>query len=216
MDLALFDFDGTITDREMFVPFLKLVAPPPRLVLGKLALAPMLAGYRMGLVSGPRIRAAAVRVALTGMPLAAVERGGVAFADAVLPGVLRPAMLERIGWHRSRGDVVVVVSAALEVALAPWCATHGLELLGSRLEQRNGVLTGRYLGAQCAGDEKVRRVLERYDPAPYETIHAYGDTPEDFAMLALADRRHYRGRDWPVARRGQVFSVDLAGAASRG
>ncbi|MDE2086073.1 MAG: HAD family hydrolase, partial [Xanthomonadaceae bacterium] len=70
---------------------------------------------------------------------------------------------------------------------------HGLELVCSILEIRNGRLTGGYHGAQCVGEEKARRVRERYDLAAYAQCHASGDTHEDEAMLALAHKRFYRG-----------------------
>jgi HAD superfamily phosphoserine phosphatase-like hydrolase len=102
-------------------------------------------------------------------------------------------MMERIAAHRANGDVVVVVSGAYDVYLKHWCTTHGLDLIASTLEVRDGRLTGRYLGAQNVLAEKARRVRERYDLATYREIHAHGDTPEDEGLLALAQRRFYRG-----------------------
>ncbi len=52
MGLALFDFDGTITTREMLPAFVYSAVPPQRLRIGKLRLAPWIAGYRFGWVSG--------------------------------------------------------------------------------------------------------------------------------------------------------------------
>ena len=57
-------------------------------------------------------------------------------------------------------------------------------------------LTGRYAGAQCVAEEKARRVRERYDLSGYRAIHAYGDTHEDHALLALADHATWRGAPW--------------------
>jgi phosphoserine phosphatase len=62
------------------------------------------------------------------------------------------------------------------------------------LEERGGVLTGRYRGLQCVGEEKARRVRAHYDLSRYGRVHAYGDTPEDHALLALAHCRSYRWR----------------------
>ena len=195
MDLALFDFDGTITDREMFAPYLVQAATPRRLAVGKWLLAPLVIGYKLGWLSPGLVRAAAIRFSLTGASLAHLQASGVAFAERVLPATLRSEALERLRWHQARGDTVVVVSGALELALAHWCAQHGVELLASRLEIRDGIATGRYAGAQCASEEKVRRIRERFDLSRFETIHAYGDTPEDEAMLALAHRRWYRWQE---------------------
>jgi HAD superfamily hydrolase (TIGR01490 family) len=191
MQLALFDFDGTITDREMFIPFLQHALPPWRRMLGSAALAPLYVGYKLRLIGGDVPRATSVRL-LSRIPLAVVEERARSYASDVLPNVLRPEAMARIEWHRSQGHGVAVVTGALEIAIAPWCAQHGLELIGSRLEVRDGALTGRYAGAQCVRAEKARRVRERYDLAAFEHVHAYGDTPEDHALLALAHTRTYR------------------------
>jgi len=151
MDIALFDFDGTITDREMFVAFLEHAVPRRRLALGKVFLAPLIVGYKLGVVPANTIRAAAVRVGLSGAPLQAVEHAATSFATDVLPSTVRPVALERIRWHQARGDRVVVVTGALELALRPWCDRHSVELVGSQLEHRGGRLTGRYSRPQCLG-----------------------------------------------------------------
>jgi len=118
---------------------------------------------------------------------------GDAFAREVLPGLLRPEAMEKLAWHRERGDRIVVVSGGLDVYLAPWCAAQGLELACSVLAERGGRITG-YAGAQCVGEEKVRRIRALCDPQAYVATHAYGDTHEDMAMLAMAQYRTYRGR----------------------
>jgi phosphatidylglycerophosphatase C len=197
MNLALFDFDGTITDREMLPAFVRFAVPPARLRVWSWLLAPWVIGYRLGWVSGVSIRAKIARFGFRGMPVADYRAAGEFFARDVLPSVLRPEAMARIDWHRARGDTVVVVSGAYDVYLAPWCREHGLGLICSSLEILDGRLTGRYAGAQCVGEEKARRVREQYALSSFDAVHAYGDTPEDAALLALADERWFR--IWPEA-----------------
>jgi HAD superfamily hydrolase (TIGR01490 family) len=192
MDLALFDFDGTITSGESFGPFVKALAPRWRVRIGGLLLAPLVIGYRLGWVSGITVRAAVVRIAFRGRDATAFDAAARTFSNDYLPTVVRPDALARIAWHRVRGDRVVVVSGAFSEYLQPWCDSLGLELVASALERRDGRLTGRYAGAQCVLDEKIRRLRERVDLARFDRIHAYGDTPEDQPMLALAHERYYR------------------------
>jgi hypothetical protein len=45
------------------------------------------------------------------------------------------------------------------------------------------------------GEEKARRIRERYDVGSYEVVYAYGDTKEDEAMLALAHKRVFRWQE---------------------
>ncbi len=197
MDLALFDFDGTLTERETFPLFVRTVTPPARVAAGSVVLLPIVAGYRLGWISGSFTRAAIVRLALSGLSAAAVAAAGEQFAQATLPQLLRPQAWARLQWHRARGDTVAIVSGAFDAYLAPWCRAHGLALFCSALQQRDGRLTGRYEGAQCVGAEKARRVRAHYDLGRFAAVHAYGDTPEDRELLALAAHRHYRGE--PVA-----------------
>lgn len=164
------------------------------------ALAPLVAGYRLGLVPGSRVRAAVVRVGLAGMDVGAFEAAAAAYARDALPALLRPEAVARLRAHRERGDVVTVVSGNFETLLRPWCAAEGVGLLASRLEVAGGRLTGRYAGAQCVLGEKVARIRAHHDLAAFDRVHAYGDTPEDRPMLLLADVAHYLPAGWPPER----------------
>lgn len=195
MELALFDFDGTITNRELFPDFVRSAVTPRRLALGRVVLAPVVVGYRMGLVSGTTVRSCICDFAFRGRAQHELEAAGERFAREVVPATLRPESMARIAWHRGQGHTVAVVSGGFDFYLTHWCAQHGLMLMCSSLEARNGVMTGRYAGAQCVGADKARRVRERFDLSAYDVVHAYGDTPEDRELLALAHRRWYRGRE---------------------
>lgn len=192
MDLALFDFDGTITTHETMPAFVRATVSRPRLVAGYLLLWPVILGYKLGFVSGSRVRAAIVRIAYAGQPAAWLQVRGDAFARDYLEHHLRPEAMRRIAWHRARGDAVLIVSGGLDGYLRPWADAHDLEMLCSTLESRDGRLTGRYAGPQCVGTEKARRVAARFDLSGFERIHAYGDTAEDEHLLAMATERFYR------------------------
>ena len=191
MNLALFDFDGTITSRETFPLFMRFAISKPRLVVGSIVFAPVVVGYRTGLVSGSTIRSSLIRFGFRGVPAASAEDAGRRFARDVLPGLVRPNAMERIRWHREQGDAIAVVSGALDLYLAHWCAEHRLDLFCSQLDTTGGMLSGRYRGRQCVGEEKVRRVREKYDLSRYSTVYAYGDTEEDRDLLAIANRKFF-------------------------
>ncbi len=195
MDLALFDFDGTISHTDTFTPFLYFAVPRWRIAAGGVALGPLIAGYKLGFVPTPALRAWLVAAGFRGRRAADVRRLGERYAGDVIPGVLRNEAIAKINWHKQRGDTVVVVSASLDVYLSPWCRALGLDLICSELGEREGVLSGRYRHGDCTGAEKARRVVERYDLSRYSVVHAYGDTSEDRALLELAHRKYYRWRE---------------------
>jgi phosphatidylglycerophosphatase C len=196
VNLALFDFDGTITTTDSFAPFLRFAASRRRLVFGTALLGPMIAAYRAGLIRAPRMRGAAAWVGFRGRPEQEIVRLGARYAETLIHQV-RPRAREQLRWHQRNGDRIVVVSASLSVYLRPFCDTLGAELICTELEARRGVLTGRYADGDCTGNEKARRVLARHDLSRYADVFAYGDTQEDQALLALASRRFYCWRELP-------------------
>lgn len=192
MNLALFDFDGTITTREMYRDFIQVAVPRHRRAFGAFLFAPMVVGYKLGWISGSVIRAAVVAYGLRGVAEATIDETGKRFARDTLPGVLRANAMERIQWHKSQGDRIVVVSGALDVYLSHWCREHELELICTSLEAKDGRLTGRHCGKQCVGKEKAQRIMQTLDLQAFPTIYAYGDTKEDLDMLGLAHKKFYR------------------------
>jgi HAD superfamily hydrolase (TIGR01490 family) len=195
MNLALFDFDGTVTSSDTWTPFMRFAIRPARMLAGRALLIPVAVGYRLGMVSASRGRQMAARVGFQGEEAAAVRQLGVEYATTVLPGTLRQSALERIEWHKSEGDDVVLVSASLDVYLGPWCEGRGVDYICTTLEERDGRLTGRYVQGDCSGAEKVRRILHRYELSRYAVVYAYGDSHEDREMLDLAHKKYYRWRE---------------------
>jgi phosphatidylglycerophosphatase C len=195
MNLALFDFDGTISFGDTWTPFIRFALSPTRRAVGVARLSPWIAGYKLGVVSASAGRRATARVVFRGQPEVEVRARGERYAREMLPQGMRPEALDRIAWHRAEGDTIVVVSASLDVYLSPWCRQHGLELICSELEASRGVMTGRYVGRDCIGPEKARRVRERFALEQYPVIYAYGDTEDDLDMLALAHRRFFRWQE---------------------
>ena len=50
MNLALFDFDGTITEQDTYTKFLFYVTPKRRLIMTLLLASPFIALYKLGLL----------------------------------------------------------------------------------------------------------------------------------------------------------------------
>ena len=195
MDLALIDFDGTITTKGVYPDFLRFAVSRTRKLTAGAVLSPLLVGYKIGLISDPAIRLVLSRASFQGDAPARVWALGEQFVRDVLPALTRPVALERIAWHKDRGDRVVVVSASLDAYLIPWCRALSLDLICTELEISAGRLTGRYVQGDCYGIEKVRRIRERLTPADYGTIYAYGDTEDDRPMLDMADRKYFRWQE---------------------
>ncbi len=96
MNLALFDFDGTITTCDTFTPFIKKAIPSSRMFVGRLLLMPSILGYRAGFVSSSSIRKQVIYVGLKGFSKIQLKELGRIHADEFLKNVIRTNALEKI------------------------------------------------------------------------------------------------------------------------
>lgn len=192
-EVAVFDFDGTLTRHDSFLPFVLFLVPAPRLLAGFGVAAPSLLGYAVRVVPNWRAKEALLRGTVRGMVESDLLAAGARFAAARLPRLLRQGALAAVDSHRRRGRRLVLVSASLEAYLRPWGAAVGFDdVLATRLETEEGRLTGRLLGRNCYGEEKVARLQDLLGDISGHVIHAYGDSRGDRELLEIATYPHYR------------------------
>lgn len=188
--VAAFDFDGTLIRGDSFMPFLvKAVGPARfgRIVIGSSASTAR--AYQAGRRDASK--AVLVRRLLTGYPAERLADLGRRYG-AQLAQRIRSSMAERVTWHRDQGHRLVIVSASLEVYLAPTGAALGFDqVLATRLEvDGGGLLTGRLDGPNVRGPEKSARLRAWLAEALPDTAYqlwAYGDSAGDRDLLAMAD-----------------------------
>ena len=190
--IVAFDFDGTLTSEDSFMAFLRWRAGTREYLTGLAALAPAGARYLVDRDRG-RIKAAAVRRFLAGMTRAELEADAQRFATERGRALLRPDALR--AWRRWQdgGARLVIVTASPETIVAPLAHALGAErLIGTRLAfDAQDRVTGAFDGANCRGEEKVRRLREAYGAA-VALEAAYGDTDGDREMLGLAQEKGFK------------------------
>jgi phosphatidylglycerophosphatase C len=126
---------------------------------------------------------------LAGHPAEQLAEQGVAYAEFLRSSDrLRPDTVARARDHVDRGHQVVVVSASPSLYLEPLARDLGFEAaLATRLEvDEAGCITGRMLGGNCRGPEKVSR-LEAWLAGRAPRLYAYGNSSGDRELLARAD-----------------------------
>ncbi|MBF7690238.1 HAD-IB family hydrolase [Acinetobacter pollinis] len=192
MNLALFDFDETITHKDSFGPFLTLTVNPIQKYFYIVKLSPYFIGYKLKYITDRTFRTKLCHTAFKNYPKDKLIKIGNDFAINYLNKIIRSNALEQIQWHLSQGDRVVVVSSSLDIYLKPWCQQYGLDLICNELESTHDLYTGHLRHGDCGGIEKANRIQQQYELTDYNKIYAYGDSPNDHAMLALADIKFYQ------------------------
>ena len=192
MNIAFFDFDGTITTDDSMLKFIRFVVGDLKFIIGLGILSPMLVIYKLKLIPNYKAKQLMLSYFFKGM----AEKDFIAVARKYslehINTILRFKAMEKIQWHKDQGDKVVIVSASIECWLKPWCDRNGLELIATKLEINDGIVTGRYQTKNCYGVEKVRRVKEAYNLSEYSHIYAYGDSRGDKDLLSLTNECFYR------------------------
>jgi phosphatidylglycerophosphatase C len=190
--IAFFDFDGTITTKDTLLEIIKYQKGMARFYMGFLLNAPFLIAYKLKIISNQRAKERMLTHFFSGMPVAAFQEKCDAFADTVLPSLIRKKALTEIEKLKTLGAEVVIVSASAENWIQNWCKKHDLQLIATRLQQKDNKLGGRIEGLNCYGEEKVRRIREQFPLTDYQEILCYGDTSGDKPMLALGTVRFYK------------------------
>jgi phosphatidylglycerophosphatase C len=192
--VAAFDFDGTLTRRDTLFPFLLHVAGPVKFLTKFILLLPTLTAYALGMMRNDIAKTKVLRSFLANMAMHELQQHALQFAELKLPSLLRNEAMQRLAWHKQQGHRCVVVSASLELYLRPWASQAGFDdIIGSRLEEIDGGYTsGRLLGENCFGPEKIRRLGSLLGSRAAYTLYAYGDSRGDKELLSAADYAFYK------------------------
>ena len=190
--IVAFDFDGTLTIRDSFTAFLRWRAGAAGWVLGLAKMVPALAAY-IGDRDRGRIKAASVREFLHGVERATLEAEAERYADQVWDRFMRPDALACWKAWGDKGAHRVIVTASPETTVAPFARRLGAEgLIGTRLMfDAQDRVAGAFVGENCRGIEKVRRLREAYGD-DMKLAAAYGDTSGDTEMIAIAEEKGFR------------------------
>jgi len=191
MQLALFDFDGTITKKDSMIHFLIHYKGIFVFLMGLLWLSPTLVLWKLGIIETQRAKEKLYRYFFSGVSEKEIYESGRSFLDK-LENLINPLAYKRILEHKANGDRIVVVTASSEPWVLHWCQRNSLELICTQLVSTNGILTGQIDGKNCNGSEKVIRIKQYLDVKQFSKITAYGDSNGDKPMLELADEKFYK------------------------
>jgi phosphatidylglycerophosphatase C len=190
--IAFFDFDGTITTKDTMLEFARYSCGFAGYWIGICLISPWLLAMKVGLLSKRRAKEKFLIYFFEKTDVEKFNSDCVSFTATIIPRLVKKDALLAINKHREENTDIVIVSASAENWVAPWCIQNGLQYICTRLEVKEQKITGKLLGQNCNGLEKVSRIKEKFDTADYATIYCYGDSTGDRMMLQLATHPAYR------------------------
>ena len=200
--IAAFDFDGTLTQRDTLLPFLRRGLGWPRLLWALGLCSPWLAAFALRLISNHVAKQKLLLATLKNRTLAEMDDWTSRWLANDFPGQLQSWTMARLAEHQQAGHCCVMVSASPDIYLK-WVAKQlGFDaLLCTEMAVADGRLTGLMQTPNCHGAQKVERLqawmAERFGNDTNALVaYAYGDTSGDKPMLRLAVHPFYRRKPW--------------------
>ena len=193
-NLALFDFDGTLCNKDSFTGFIFHALSKRHIVKQGIKILPWIQAYYLNAYSAPAMRSKLFRARFTDANALELKTLAQEYA-AQLMTQLNSSLFKQLKQHQTLGDDVVLVSASIDIYLESVCELLEIDLICTQTQTIDHVYTGHYVSPDCSSEQKRLRILEKYNPDEYASIYAYGNSHEDNEMLALADYRYMVGRD---------------------
>ncbi|HXK66521.1 MAG TPA: HAD family hydrolase [Spirochaetota bacterium] len=192
MNIALFDFDGTITKKDTLFDFIIFAVGYKTFIIKLISLVPLLILYTLKIIPNWYAKEKLLAAYFKGWELKNFDTIAHKYAQERISSITKEEAIKAIEKHKVNGDLIVVVTASCQNWVKPWCDEHKIDCVATRLEIKNGKLTGRFDGKNCYGKEKVNRIKEKYNLSNYKKIYAYGNSKGDKEMLDLAQVRVYK------------------------
>ena len=192
MNLALFDFDGTITTKDTLIDFILYSFGKVKFIIGITLSFPHLVLFKMKIIANWNAKERFMKFFFKGADVDSIHESGKVYAKNVIPDIIRPEAQKQIDFHKKNGDKIFIVTASPDIWIKPWAEQHGITVIATRLAVIDNKLTSKIAGKNCHGQEKVNRIKEVINIEDYDKIYAYGDSSGDTQMLAIADVKYFR------------------------
>ncbi len=202
--LSVFDFDGTLTHHDSFVPFLKFAFGNGEFYGRMVKLAVPGLRFLLRQISRDELKAQLIRTFMTGVEKAWVQQKAEEYCQRNWARLMRPSGVLSVEQELGSGAEVTLCSASPALVLQPFANRLGIKLIGTELEVVDGVLTGRLTGNNCRCKNKVLRLEAVYGDLGNYRLRAWGDTRGDRELLAAAQDAHFRHFHAKKKNRGRL------------
>lgn len=201
--LSVFDFDGTLTYHDSFIPFLRF-AFGNTIFLGRLIqmVIPSVKCLSRQLTRD-QLKEVLIKTYLTGIDGRWLNDKADDFCTRYWGKLMRPAGIVAVATEVNSGAEVTICSASPAMVLRPFAERLGIKLIGTQLEMENGKLTGYIVGHNCRRARKVQRLESVYGPLAEYHLRAWGDSQGDYELLLAAQDAYWRHFE-PAGSRGKI------------
>ncbi|KXB77467.1 HAD hydrolase, family IB [Prevotella amnii] len=193
MKLYAFDFDGTITTKDTFIAFIRFVKGDLRTFLGLLLYAPILIMMKLKLYPNWKAKQQLFTYFFKGMNMKEFKLKCNEFARHN-KALIRPLALIEIQKALKEGEKVIIITASIDMWVRPFFSEldKNIHIVGTKIEEKEGKVTGHFVTRNCYGAEKVNRLKEIMPNRNSYELISYGDSRGDKELLEYADKGYFK------------------------
>lgn len=193
MKVYAFDFDGTLTKKDTFIEFIEYSKGYGKTFFGLLLFSPILILMKLHLYPNWKAKQRIFSWFFKGMNIDEFNKLCQNFAVAK-QNIMRQGGLDLIRKALIQEDSVIIITASIENWVKPFFKEfeNKIQIEGTQIDVRLGIVTGNFLTKNCYGKEKIKRLKSAF---PYRNAYkliAFGDSKGDSYLLKEADESYYK------------------------
>lgn len=188
MNIAFFDFDGTLTRKDTFGDFAKFALGKWKFYKACLLATPIILKWKLGLTSNSKAKEHLFSKLFRGVSYFTFNQFCQKYSHRINQ-IIRPEVYSKLIEHQQNNHKTVIVSASISDWIKPWAESIGIsDVLATEIEiDTTGKLTGHFKIPNCHGKEKVNRILQHFPDIATHQTWAYGDSKGDDHMLSIVN-----------------------------
>ena len=189
--LYFFDFDGTLTYKDTLFLFLNFY-DSKKFRLQFIKFIPLFALLKLNLTDAEKVKKSFIASILKGQSKNKIETRAQEFFDQFYPKMIRENALEFIQNIDREATESYIVTASLDIWVKPFANKFQMTLIATRAEFKEGIFTGNFVGKNCNGPEKVKRIQAEIGEKKYDKTLGFGDTSGDKEMLDWVNESQFK------------------------
>ncbi len=184
-----FDFDGTITKKDTFFTFLIYSIGYKRFFFYLFTMFFDFVKLFFHKVQVQTVKEKLFSKCFKGESITNFDKKCKEFAEN-FNTLLRPNAIEFLNGLNER-ETVLIVSASIQNYISCFLKDFKIEATVPEVDFE-GNLTGKFIGKNCKGKEKVERILKHFPDRKNYNLIAFGDSGGDKQMFNIADEKHWK------------------------
>ncbi len=193
MSIAVFDVDRTLLEGDALLLAARKSNSNAKLLWLSISFLPYLILWKLKILTTQRIKEIFInKFKICDRYNIETKRNNQDWLINDLKKMIRKEALIRLDMHREKGDIVVLCSASPDMILNPLAKSLNVDLICTNLVKQENQWLPKIIGKNCKGNEKLKRLEDKYGLIKNQKLEVYGDSNGDKEILNAASIPHYR------------------------